>query len=505
MPGFFSRRRKPHPAPVGNWAVLPNLTAIPNSPHNKSFVEQKIHPDLNSLAAELALSQGHEFLDMTISQGNPNTELYDEGVDFVGLEPSTRRGHKQGGAHTRTQELEQVDMKLEYQQIGIPHLDPSSDINQTEKFLHTESDKYNYNIRLPSAASPPSGSPTAPSPKKRWSIFGGSTRVFHRNSDASTTTNSVSRFRSQSSLSQPHSRATSQGRITLAEGSQPRTPKSQSSMYYSTHQSRSTPSYKDDLLPSPHTFGVPTPPLESTSGSAHENSYFGFRETPPPLPPLNHPAFLQASKGHISPTSDTFAIQPIHSDVQEKFPRHFHSLPSLAYSGNSNTQFESTKGARKRDRRASSRSNIFETSSLRREHRTNKKQHDRNGSVASSIGTRRSSAEYSAQKASSIGRKGKRDECWEVQVSKEMVRLALGHVETKNHTTSSLGKACGENVGSQAFSFVTSHFNPFIFHLSSFLFFFVLFSLAGAWRGSWAWFTISFTRCFLNSRYLALL
>ena len=108
MPGFFSHRRKLNPAPAGNWA------AIPNSLYNKSFVEQKIHPDLNSLAEELSSSpQGHDLLDMTADKGDP----YAEATGFVGLEPSSRR---QNGAHTRTQEPQPVAMESEHQPIGIP-------------------------------------------------------------------------------------------------------------------------------------------------------------------------------------------------------------------------------------------------------------------------------------------------------------------------------------------------------------------------------------------------
>ncbi|KAF8817053.1 hypothetical protein BYT27DRAFT_7247616 [Phlegmacium glaucopus] len=440
MPGFFSRRRKPNPAPVRNWAVLPHFT------DNKSFVEQKIHPDINSLAEELASTQG---LDMTVDKGNPEIYVEVESTGFVGLEPSKRRDRKQNGAHTRAQVPERVVIESKYQQTSIPHLDPANVTSHTESLPGGGKE----NICLSGTTSSPSGSPTslsAPSPKKRWSIFGrSSARVPHRNSDASNATSSVSRPRSQSS------RTTSQGRITLAEASQPRTPKSQSSMYNSTHHTESTPyNLADDLLPSPHTFGIPTPPQEPTTGSAHDNSYFGFRETPPPLPPLNHPAFRQASKGHISQTTNIFPIQTIHGDVQEKFPRHCHSLPSLAHSVSSETQCDTTKGSRKRHRRASSRSNKFEISSLRRapiDRTLNKKEHNRNGSVASSIGTRRSSAEYSAKNASSVGHGGKKDECWEVQVSKEMVRLAFGEVlqrvrvdDTK--TISPLGQACGENL-----------------------------------------------------------
>lgn len=118
MPGFFSHRRKLNPAPAGNWA------AIPNSLYTKSFVEQKIHPDLNSLAEELSSSQGHELLDMTVDKGDP----YAEATGFVGLEPSTRGSRRQNEAHTRTQEPQAVAKESEYQQIGTPVPDSANDI-----------------------------------------------------------------------------------------------------------------------------------------------------------------------------------------------------------------------------------------------------------------------------------------------------------------------------------------------------------------------------------------
>ena len=459
MPGFFSHRRKLSPAPAGNWA------AIPNSLYTKSFVGQKIHPDLNSLAEELSSSKGHELLDMTADKGDP----YAEATGFVGLEPSTRGIRRQNEAHTRTQEPQPVAMELEYQPFGIPVLDSASDII-TENFPNVES-REDDNC-LPDATSSPSSSPIsikASSSKNRWSIFGSNrARALHRNSDASNATSNVSRPRSQSSSSQPRSHSTSQ-RIA---GAASRTPKSQYSMYNSTG---STPSYnleRDGLLPSPHTFGISTSPKEPIAESADDNSYFGFRETPPPLPPLDHPAFRQASRNHISSASNHFLIQTNRDDVQDKFTRHSHSLPSLAHSGSSDTQYD-IKRAKKRHR------SLREDSELTSINKT-KKQHNRNDSVASSIGTRRYSAEYSAKKASSVGHEeNKQDECWEVQVSKEIVRLALDG-------TSPFGKACGKNVG---FSIChQSCFIPFIF-----LVFFSL-SLAGVWRGIGAWFTISFAR-----------
>ena len=456
MPDFFSRRRKSHLASVGNCTTLPHLTASPNN--NNSFVQQKIHPDLNSLAEELTSSQGHDL--------ERNPELNVEETGFIGLEPSTRRSHRKNAAHTRAQQPEQPDMESEYQQIAIPRIDLASNRETS---------------RLPGTNS--SGSPTsitAPSRKKRWSIFGRNyARVPHRNSDASNATGSASRSRTQSTSSQPRSHST-QG---PAEASQPRTPKSQYSMYNSTHHTGSTPSYNlggDDLMPSPHTFGVPTPPQ---AGSTNDNPYFGFTETPPPLPPLVHPAFRQGSK---SSTNDHF---PIQYDAREKFPRHSHSLPSLAHSDTSDI-----KAARKRHRRASSRSNKFEVSLRRQElpstiDKMNKKQHNRSDSVTSSMGTRRSSAEYSAMKALSAGHE---DRCWEVQVSKEMIRLALDQ-GTRDHATSSFGNARGKNVGF-LFNLLPYHpiSLPFIFLAFSFFFFHS--PLAGAWRGVGAWFTISFAR-----------
>ena len=444
MPDFrvFSHRRKLNPAPAGNWA------AIPNSLYNKSLVEQKIHPDLNSLAEELSSSQGHELLDMTADKEDPYAEV----TGFVGLEPSTRSSRRQNEAHTRTQEFESVAMESEYQLIGTLVLDSASDII-TKISLNAES--HEDDIRRSGATSSPSSSPfsiTASSSKNRWSIFGSNRARVHRNSDASNATSNVSRPRSESSSSQPRSHSTSQ-RIA---GATSRTPKSQYSMYNSIG---SIPSYnleRDGLLPSPHTFGIPTPPQEPITESADDNSYFGFRETPPPLPPLDHPAFRQVSKKHISSASNRFPIQTNCDDVQDKYPRHSHSLPSLAHSGGSDTQCD-IKGTKKRHRSLREELSSINKTNL------SKRQHNRNDSVASSIGTRRYSAEYSAKKASSVGHEdNKQDECWEVQVSKEMVKLALD-------ATSPFGKACGKNVGFSICHQSCSSLSSFLFFFFSFL------------------------------------
>ena len=468
MPGFFSYRRKLDPVPAVNWA------AIQNSLYTKSFVEQKIHPDLNSLAEELSSSQGHELLDMTADKGDP----YAEATGFVGLKPSTRGSRRQNEAHTRTQEPQTVAMESEYQQTGIPVPDSASD-KIAKNILNTES--VEDDIRLPGATSSPSNSPIsikASSSKNRWSIFGSNrSRVLHRNSDASNATSNISRPRSQSSSSQTRSHSTSQ-RIA---GAASRTPKSQYSIHNSTGSTHSYNLERDNLLPSPHTFGISTPPKVPIAESANDNSYFGFRETPPPLPPLDHPAFRQASKNRIPSASNRFPIHTNRDDVQDKFTRHSHSLPSLVHSGSSDTQCD-IKSAKMRQRSLREELSINKTN--------NKKQHNRNDSVASSIGTRRCSAEYSAKKASSVGHasedKLEQDECWEVQVSKEMVRLALD-------ATSPFGKACGKNVG---FSIAVTNLAS---SLSSLLFFF-LFSLAGAWRGIGAWFPISFARQVSNPK-----
>ena len=464
MLSFFSRRRKLHSPPVGNSAVLPRFTATPNSPYNNSFVEQKIHPDLNSLADELASSQGHKLPDMTAENENTCVEV----TGFIGLEPSTKRSRRQNGTHTRTQEPQPVTMG---QQFGIP------DTNNPENFPHAKNG--GNNTRLPGITSPSSDSPTsitASSPKKSWSIFGrnNTARVPHRKSNASSATSNASRSRSQSTSSQRRTRSTSQS----IETSQPRTPKSQRSN--STHHTRSTPKSQRsnsthhtrstscyNLLPSPHTFGIPTPPQQPITRSGHDNSYFGFREIPPPLPPLDHPAFRQASKNHTSSTSNFFPTQKMHGDIQEKFPRHSHSLPSLGHSGSIGRQRD-IKSSGKRHRRASSKSNSLRRERLSSTGKTNTKQYHRNDSVASSIGVRRSSAESSARKASSVDNKGgKRDECWEAQVSKEMVRLALH----KFDAASSFGIARGENVG------VLFHiYHPFIF---------LIFSFFSSWRPDW--------------------
>ncbi|KAF8158427.1 hypothetical protein B0H34DRAFT_797815 [Crassisporium funariophilum] len=483
MPAFFSRWRKRVADSDLAWAsVQESRTLIGDRPKSASFVEQKIHPDLNSLAEELASSQGHGSEKHVVDCGR--SELLPEISGFIALEPCTRRGRTEA-AHIRARKASVMGGNGDSQIAEHSRAGSSSGTSQERKVisLNTETltpDKVSLFLDMATTTLPefnPSHRP-ASSPKKRWSPFGRCpSQDLPRTRVVSDESSIASRSMSQSSMSL-RSRATSGSRITLADMKQ-FTPGSQGqSVYTSASNTRTNSSYnveRENIPPSPHTFGVPTPPpLPSTPTSYQEGPYFGFRETPPPLPPLDHPAFHQPSKAFCGSSSrQIFAgFHDAQNDItgHRKSTRHSHSLPSLT-DPKSDTQSNSTRCAIKRHTRK--RSNTDDPRARRTSkderytshHTTSKRHHTRSESKSSIASSRRSSAEYSAKQASSLGHGSANGECWEVQVSKEMVRLALGEVqqiETKSANptwtscrsqdarTSAYGKARGKNVGSLA-------------------------------------------------------
>ncbi|KAF9483407.1 hypothetical protein BDN70DRAFT_317535 [Pholiota conissans] len=240
-------------------------------------------------------------------------------------------------------------------------------------------------------------------------------------------------------------------------------------------------------LPSPHIFGPQTP---SRSESEQDDSYFNFKEIPPPLPPLDHPAFKKGppssfkfplAKYNFPALPDGEGSDSDYGAVQST-RQTTHSLPSMKGFRSKMSVHSSTKSL--------SRSNGgLESYSEAKSYIHSRKQSK--SSIASS--SRRSSAEYSAKQASSIGEDihRMRDGCWEVEVSKAMVCLALGKEEQRVETRmgssktrqgaspSSFGKARGKNVCTSPLSVKLSppHARYLSFHLLVSLFF-----LAGEWR-----------------------
>lgn len=189
---------------------------------------------------------------------------------------------------------------------------------------------------------------------------------------------------------------------------------------------------------SSNTFGVRTPARSFSSNKrvrySVDEAFFSHLETPPPLPPLVHPAFLESASqpAVVFPGSQAFGEGFPSLFQNEKEPRLAQSLPAIreaSLDGSSET------GTTRPRRRGSPKTSVSkgESRSKAEDEEAPRKGHSRTQSKSSmslrSTASRRSSAEFSAKQASLLGVDSGTDfshESWEVQVSKELLRLSFG-------------------------------------------------------------------------------
>lgn len=162
---------------------------------------------------------------------------------------------------------------------------------------------------------------------------------------------------------------------------------------------------------------MPTPPQSRTGSRSRGRAHFNFKQNPPPLPPLDHPAF----RG----TVDEFGVlssKPPFLPVADKAARHAHSLPSIRHTTKATNSIggSSKEKSRKRSQSIAGVDTQGDQYNSRAESVRNAV-HSRTSSKTSIISSRRSSAEYSAKQASSLDHDG----CWEVGVSKAIISLSL--------------------------------------------------------------------------------
>ncbi|KAF9533296.1 hypothetical protein CPB83DRAFT_541741 [Crepidotus variabilis] len=335
---------------------------------------------------------------------------------------------------------------------------------------------------------------TPPSPQEkpktltRWPTFG-SNPLRQEHSKPGTNTNdnpSYKNLHCESAYSLNNS-AISQSYFTAENYSQ--TPASHSHSFHTStpfstsDNSTHTPVDIEQL--SPNIFGMRTPPRSNSFPDATRGSRFNFTEVPPPLPPLDHPAFRENLNefGVFRPKGVPF---PSRDSDKNKIARHSSSLPTIANPRNV-TRSETFFSSIARHTRTRARSSAAATySSVQRAkapplEATKRIFHSRSRSKGSINSSRRSSAEYSAQQAASIGSQG----CWEVDVSKAIIGLAFGEgqgVEVKTSAStpamtarsaegpSIQSKARGYNVGSAFLKLSADVLTPSSFPISPFCF-----------------------------------
>ena len=202
--------------------------------------------------------------------------------------------------------------------------------------------------------------------------------------------------------------------------------------------------------------------IRMSSSTRHQSS-FKFQQVPPPLPPLDHPAF-QINEFGVLPRATPSVFNA------EKVVRPSNSLPSFRKWPRSSTKADpGMHTIRRKGTRHRSKSSVADNRGPDLAIR-NAFHHFRKSSKTSIDSIRRSSAEYSAKQASSLDHDG-----WEVGVSKAMINLSLGD-QRISASASTLTAATadafpdrprGENVGALVFWLL----------LLSFTFLTVIFSL----------------------------
>ena len=409
------KRRSTHLPPVNQHSqthappATPIQHSMPGAWSELSPLQRKIHPDLNFLIARDATT----ILDTGPSK-TASTVQNDTTLEFVPLLPSTRKRPTSQLVENPAQDREKVEI------LGQPSQDISSRANPTTKYplidenAHQHTQSYTPLTRTASLPEITSTPVDASSPNISGETFG--------------------RARNRSS---PHGQEP--GYINPDIRSiEPITPDTSSSQAGSgetadrSPQSRLNSPYKlGNPTSSPHTFGIPTPPSSGFAFSPHRHRIHAPRKTPPPLPPLDHPAFQSSSVSsnfNDSQVTHVFAVPGLlleKDDQQPKHPRHASSLPSMSRRTLSSAKSTNRNRKRARTQSRGKAQEIFPSTPPLQSTPRRRFQHSRSQSKDSISSSRRASAEFSAAQAGSVGNGNGTAESWEAQVSREMVRISL--------------------------------------------------------------------------------
>lgn len=400
---------------------------MPGGWSEMSPLERKIHPNLESLVTEDAIP----IFDIGPS-ATPSVAKGDTALGFVPLPPSTRKPStsrylKDSGDNSRLSDVGrpsrgQADRSIQWSD-GKSHQQPQSHSHIARS------------TSLPKATALSADTACA---NLSGETFGGEAKLTYsqvEDSNLSSDTHSVPATPGPDA----NPRADTRARDNSSSGS------------YSN-----SPQKLESTTPSPHTFGIPTPPSSGFTFGTRRRWTRVSSETPPPLPPLDHPAFqsssVSSSNINGSRVMRIFTVPSLRlekDDEQTKHPRHASSLPSMSRRAQSSNR---SLNHGREHARTQSRAKKQETSpgilpmqsTPRRKFR-----HSRTQSKESNSSSRRASAEFSAAQAAII----RNDiESWEARVSREMVQMSFGEKlrpgspKAAGLGVSELGKARGHNV-----------------------------------------------------------
>ncbi|KAH6912583.1 hypothetical protein BKA70DRAFT_1218753 [Coprinopsis sp. MPI-PUGE-AT-0042] len=199
---------------------------------------------------------------------------------------------------------------------------------------------------------------------------------------------------------------------------------SQKSTFYARYNSSSSSQLASGVFV-PHsptfTFGVPAP-RQGSSGRGGGEMFFNHQDTPPPLPPLDHPAFQEASDLPSSKQRTFDRARALHAS---------RSLPADVTSARRRTSSAPGPSSQSLGRKGRKLSLDRKAESRRgKDKEVPRRGHTRSESKSSIASSRRSSAEFSARNVSLLGLTEEYEDTWEVKVSKEILRLSLTPVVT---------------------------------------------------------------------------
>lgn len=398
----------------GNAPGPMTISRVFDQTHPASLIDRRIHLDLDSLVAQdNANTQFHHSLADQTQEKTQDIDRFELDQNFLPLRPSLRRRSIDTGFRPTHLFHHEINASKE-----LDTLDISSDSERKTAQEEARSIKPSLSLSTVSTdGQDTSGGTFGSLPQKK---------VPSRKASAAPTTPSLQHAKGD-----------------VQSGSWRSTPESgldHSPREYDPERIASSRSRNTTGIPSPassgHTFG---------SHCKHQIS----AEKIPPMPPLDHPAFLSTISKITSHRSHHDTVHDFPASLSNnELARNAHSLPSISH-GRQNSL---SKYIRKRAR-TYSKSKVVQTFSETHctpnlESTPRRFQHRRSQSHSSS---RRASAEFSAIQAF-YTRESKISGSWEVDVSREMVRMSLEekHALAGNQQiagdTAKIGKTRGDSV-----------------------------------------------------------
>lgn len=357
MPWPFRRRKTSQTVPLTLAAAAEEALVQEPVQIYAPPVERKIHPDLNALAAQFEndVPDPRRTPRKTLVTAEPPTAGPSSDIPFISLSPARPRQRRQ----SQTQDSPPPPSSSPRVPLSPPQettrpARPLEGLPESTTSLSSASESMS-NPRTETSAHDTPGSPrsstNSPSETRARRILTRLTTFGLRNSPSTSTTNPPSAWSTfgrrtvRSSSSIPHltdfggdssrshsdsrhaSRATSPSQSQSQHGTRPETPASAFHQAHSPHADPNTSTPYSTFASS----SSATPPSSGFTFGSHGLGRLADTSPPPPLPPLDHPAFQDASDSrHGTDTSIQVTDTNNAREGQVRQPRASASLPSMS-------------------------------------------------------------------------------------------------------------------------------------------------------------------------------